>query len=1056
MVRKAIHHFNRGIVIGLEITGVLAIAVFLGWVGLIWRLSQGPLEADFLTDRLEQALNEQESGFAFDVGQTRMIWGGRFEPFELELQNVQVIRDDKTPVLAVEKVGVLLSKRNLVFGRIVPKELKIYAPALRVVRQEDGHFALNLGAGPPEESMPEEGGQQQLVRGLLSRLRERGGVGDLFGGLHQITVSGAALLYEDRGLNVAWKSKQADIVFTRSRGGLVANAVMDMEMDETHSALIRASVFYGWDSGQTSAVLYFSGFVPALLAQQSAQLKELSGVNLTLKGSLSIDLDRNFKPGLVRFILGSEPGNFNVFDLYAAPVDVKYLYLNGRYDIAQGRGNIEDLKLDIGTAKAAARATIEPQGDARLIAIQASQTGMPVDDLKAVWPAKLAPDAWSWVTQHLSKGVADKATLDMGLLYDPAAEKKVQLKKLAGQIDFHGIRVDYLPPLMAVDGVAGKAVYDASSFNLDIAAGKLGDMKVTGSDIKITGLDKVSAETHSEIDVSVSLDGPLKTALNVLDSKPLEYPKMLGIDTAEVAGNAAVEVGFKFPLHKGLTMKEVAVSATAKLSSAVLGKVVAEYGLSGANADLAVNNDAITVKGSGSLGGMPVTFDWAKNFSPEAEYSSRVSAQLALDAPMLARFGVPADFSVADKMNADIVYTTHSDHTGALSLKGDITPLSFVVPVAEFTKRSGIPGTLDMSMLFRDSKPYRISALDLQTEGVALKGQMDFSPDAAGGYGLSRAVFDQLRFGGSDIRLEAENDGNGGYALKASGKQLDISRLLADGENPGSDEEMAKTATPLALTLAVDRLMTGQDRFVDNVKMFLHRNKWKRLEQLEMDGTAGGRAVYLRYLPVAEGHTLRFEADNAGAALSALGIAKSIRGGRLVLDGRPASTGPRDMKGSVMLTDFSLKDAPVLARLLNAMSLPGVLQLLTGESGIVFKKARADFIWTDRGPPGSEKNARVIRVGDGQTSGASLGLTFEGSIDNWKKIYDLNGTLIPVSDLNKLLGIIPLLGDVLTAGGEGVIAATYTIKGPMDQPTVTVNPLAALAPGILRKLFFEN
>ena len=42
------------------------------------------------------------------------------------------------------------------------------------------------------------------------------------------------------------------------------------------------------------------------------------------------------------------------------------------------------------------------------------------------------------------------------------------------------------------------------------------------------------------------------------------------------------------------------------------------------------------------------------------------------------------------------------------------------------------------------------------------------------------------------------------------------------------------------------------------------------------------------------------------------------------------------------------------------------------------------------------------------------------------------------------------------SGGEeggGLFAATYTVRGPIDAPTLTVNPLAALAPGFLRNLF---
>ena len=46
------------------------------------------------------------------------------------------------------------------------------------------------------------------------------------------------------------------------------------------------------------------------------------------------------------------------------------------------------------------------------------------------------------------------------------------------------------------------------------------------------------------------------------------------------------------------------------------------------------------------------------------------------------------------------------------------------------------------------------------------------------------------------------------------------------------------------------------------------------------------------------------------------------------------------------------------------------------------------------------------------------------------------------------------IGRILTGGeGEGLFAATYRAEGPLDDPKVSVNPLAALAPGFLRGLF---
>jgi hypothetical protein len=49
---------------------------------------------------------------------------------------------------------------------------------------------------------------------------------------------------------------------------------------------------------------------------------------------------------------------------------------------------------------------------------------------------------------------------------------------------------------------------------------------------------------------------------------------------------------------------------------------------------------------------------------------------------------------------------------------------------------------------------------------------------------------------------------------------------------------------------------------------------------------------------------------------------------------------------------------------------------------------------------------------------------------------------------------VPLVGRLFSPeAGGGLFAATYRVQGPLDEPTVTVNPLAALTPGFLRGLF---
>lgn len=1063
MVKRHIYHFSRGMVIGLECLGTVIFLGILAWVALLYRLSQGPMDVNFLTQKIEAGLNSQQSGFEFDVGSTVLTWGGKTQPLEFEVDHVQISRADKTPVLSVEKIGIQLSKRYLVFGKFVPRIIKIYGPALKIIHAEDGQFVLNFNEAvataapqPTAEVVPAPDAAQQgdFMKALLAQMKGTGAF-SLLAGLEQIVISNAAFVYEDKILNANWKTKDSDIIFSRGKGGLLIDVRANVEMAAEHLAYIRANFYYSWQAQKSSGVAYFTNLNPSLIAQQSTQLKDLAGVNLPLKGSIALELDDKFMPGRGRFVLGSDPGTFNAASLYKDPLPVKSLYTQGRFNLATKEARLEQLRIDMNGPRLDAKAAVTKQGDGRLIQVAALLQNMPMDDLKNYWPESLAADSRTWVTEHLTVGTAHKATLSLEMLAPQADFSALQLQKVGGQIDFTGIKVDYFAPLMPVTNVSGKANYDEKSFNLDLNGGALGDMRVTKSKINITGLDVQDEDTYSKIDIAVSLQGPLRTAMQVLDSEPLRYPQELGMQVADVAGDAVIDVGFRFPLYDGLTLPEVELSAYAKVNDVRLPAVVTGMDLSGGSVEVDAGKGALSVKGSGMLADMPVTFDWQKDFSEKAKFDTQVAANVVLNAAALAKFGVPEDFKMTGGLPAEIVYTTAQDKSSQLKFKGDVSAAGFMVPMVNFEKKAGIAGSLEMVLNFaKDGALQKISGLDMQAGDAVLKGDISFAAD---GKTIAMANLPQVKLGLTDVTVAAENKGKTGYVVTLTGKQLDASGLFNAEGQANSNEEAAKKVIPLTVSMAVDRLLTkGQDDVIDGVKMYLRRNEWSRIEQLDLDGMAGGQILSLHFVPVRQGHTLRFEALNAGAALRVLGITNGVRRGTLLVTGAPDPKGSaRDMVGSVVLSDFSLVDVPILGRLLNAMSLTGIVELLNGD-GIAFKKMRANFQWVDRGQPASMENMRLIRIKKGETSGASLGLTFEGVIDNWSNILDMNGTIIPVSDLNKVVGAIPVVGNILTGGGKGVFAATYVIKGPKADPEVKVNPLAVLAPGILRKLFFEK
>jgi hypothetical protein len=91
-------------------------------------------------------------------------------------------------------------------------------------------------------------------------------------------------------------------------------------------------------------------------------------------------------------------------------------------------------------------------------------------------------------------------------------------------------------------------------------------------------------------------------------------------------------------------------------------------------------------------------------------------------------------------------------------------------------------------------------------------------------------------------------------------------------------------------------------------------------------------------------------------------------------------------------------------------------------------------------------------VREGLLAGPTVGATIEGTI-NANQVR-MSGTFVPVYGLNNMFGQLPVLGLVLGGGSnEGLIGITYEVVGSMAAPVVRVNPISAMAPGVLRKIF---
>ena len=207
----------------------------------------------------------------------------------------------------------------------------------------------------------------------------------------------------------------------------------------------------------------------------------------------------------------------------------------------------------------------------------------------------------------------------------------------------------------------------------------------------------------------------------------------------------------------------------------------------------------------------------------------------------------------------------------------------------------------------------------------------------------------------------------------------------------------------------------------------------------------GGAPINVALKHENDRRSVSITSSNGGAFLRGLGIVATAVGGELeILAAIDGAVEDHPIRGRLRMVNFRVVDAPTLAKILTAGSLSGVAEIL-GEQGIKFVKFQAPF----------KRVKGQIRIQGARAIGPTVGITMDGVIDLNRREVAMGGTLVPTYTINSVLGAIPILGPLLTGGrGGGVFGLTYKVTGPVSKPKITVYPLSALTPGILREILF--
>jgi hypothetical protein len=801
---------------------------------------------------------------------------------------------------------------------------------------------------------------------------------------------------------------------TYFRGKMTAGAgnIIDGDTPDYPMAIDSAEVNVEWDAGRRVLV---------------APFKIVSGANrITLLAHLEppndsvTDWQMGFSGGTIVLAgIDNEP-----------PLIFNRIAIGMRFDTEKRRVLLTQADISNGDIGIAGTGSVDYSAEPRL-QLGFAGTPMSASALKRIWPTLIVPEVREWVIGRVERGSLQRIEIGVNSPVKNLSRRGPPIPDdgLAVNIVANGVTlrpVDELPLVRDADlkaHVTGRtATVTIGQAAADTPAGR----KLTISDFVFEVPDM--APKPSPARVKFRIDGPVPAAAEILASDKLSEFSGTLIDPNSSKGTISAVVTLNLPIKRELTKADTTYAITADLGGFAADRLVMNQKLEANTLKIVANNGGYQVKGDVRINGQAASLDYRKSNEGDAD----IKLQATLDDASRARLGF--DLGPAASGAVPIKLSGKIGGDSRLGIDADLTSLKLDNILPGWVK---LPGKSSRAVfnVVQTQQSTRLENIVVDGGGVSIKGsvEVDQNGDLVS---LNFPTYSPSEGDKTSLRADRGPDGvikvvmrgdvfDGRDFLKTaiSGKEADTK---SKAKNVDFDLDLKLGAVKGYFGEALRSVDAKLSRRSGTIRSFALSGKLGRDTLLTGDlrGRAQGRDV------------IYLETNDAGAFFRFADTYSRLFGGQLQLAMDPPTVEASAKEGLISVRDFSIKGEAALDRLAAGAS--------TGpQSGVAFSRLRAEF---------TRQNGQLT-IREGVVKGPTIGGTIEGSIDSASQVR-MSGTFVPLYGINNVFGQIPVLGLFLGGGSnEGLFGVTYEVVGTLGQPVLRVNPISAMAPGVLRKIF---
>lgn len=1079
----------------LGLAGAVLASMFLVAVGLGWMFAQGPIDLESLKPRIAASLQDR-IGDGYKVALGPMFLTRTGAGVALGFKGMEIADRDGRKVVVAPGGQVGLDLVSLLTLQVRVRRLELDGLIVKLRVRPDGAISVAAAsaddsrtveiAAPPSAPTAPTPGPEALVAGLAKMLAGAESPLDhvaLANGRLEVVNEplGKSTTYESLQVAYDKRGAEADIqvsalgaagawnVSAQAGDGdapFVAVSARDLTLDDLlllearrppFAADMPISFHLRAESGRDGAIVAMRGdfalgaghfklddpdHAPYLIDEASGNVSwdaearrfrldrfealagpshfRLQGWAAPQAGDASAWTGRLESSDL---LLGSERPDQPPTQLDELSIDLRWLGASGLFSLDKLKAHGPHVN-----AEMTAQARVDAAGLALKMNLQVGP-GAVLETLR-LWPDFINPEARAWCLEHIHAG--DLTSGSMRVDWDAAATDAVAHKRAApadsvrGDFVMSGAAVDLLPGVPQLTGVDAVGMITGRVFEVNAKHGAMElspGRRMQASDIYYRVPDTAPAAIVPS-QGGAKVQGGAEALADLLTRDAMKKYVGFALDPANVKGQFQGAVSVDLLLGKTVRPEDQKFRAEGSLSNFQLDKYLAGAKFEQGALDIVADPNSLKITGQGQIDGLAAKVDVTRNGAEDGT----VALTTTVDDAARARLGVSFGPLVAGPMNVRL--KAPLGKPGA-EVDIDLARVEIDSPEGAVLKAAGKPGKASFTLR---SAPdgLALSGLTVDAGQVVARGGLQLAADGA----LQSARFTQFRLSpGDDIRVDLQ----GGGAIKAvvRGSAFDARDIL---KAFFSHDRTASGINDLDVDLKLASIAGANDQVMTGFDLSFSR-RGGQLRALQASGHLGDGDVSARR--DASGALVVRTAD-AGAFAKFLDFYTHLESGTLDLTLRET---PEGTAGAAALHNFVLHNEPALRRLATesaARAANGAEPTVADSNVEHFDRMTASFL----------RAAGRLDLRDALIFNPNVGLTTKGYIDYAHNRVDLNGTFVPAYGLNSLVTGIPVFG-VLLGGAkhEGVFGVNYRISGPASGPTLTVNPLSGVTPGILRKIF---